>query len=321
MKIDIHAHFLAKSFYEAIEAMPGVSERSDPYGRQLVRDGKTIVPLNDAWMAPDHQLRDMDAKGFDVRLLSITTPNLYFFEAGDQAEIAKRVNDETIAFSAAHADRFKTLASLPLGDVEGSLAEIDRVRDAPEVVGLAFGSNVGGVPLSDPRFEPVWARINELRMAVVEHPVHPSFNADLQDLNLSIGIGFYFDTQLMVTRMIMNGVFERFPDFPFVVAHTGAGMLGVINRLDSIAARHPDSKRAMKKSFIAYAQGLYYDTCSFYVPMLMHAREFLGSGRLMFGTDYPFVDADTDYVDSLDMGAEEKKAIIGDTAAGIFGLQ
>ncbi len=320
MKIDIHAHFLARSFYAAIEAMPGVSQASDPYGKQLVRDGKTVVPLNDTWFEPDHQLRDMDAKGFDMRLVSLTAPTLYFFEPDDQAELAKRVNDETIAFCAAHPDRFRTLASLPLGDIEGALREIDRVRDAPEVVGLAMGSNVAGVALSDERFEPVWARINELRMPVVEHPMHPSFNADLQDLNLSITIGFYFDTQLMLTRLIMNGVFERYPDFPFIVAHTGAGLLGILHRLDRAASRNPEAKGKMSKSFSDYARGLYYDTCSFYRPMLMHAREFLGPDRMMFGTDYPFVETDDRHVQQLDIPAAEKAAIMGDTAAQVFGL-
>ncbi len=320
MKIDTHAHFVAKSFYAAIEAMPGVSEVSDPYGKQLVRDGKTVVPLNDSWFEPDHQLRDMDAHGYDLRLLSLTTPNLYIFEPAAQAEIAKRVNDETIAFCAARPDRFRALASLPLGDIEGSLAEIERLRGAPELAGLAFGSNMAGVPFSDQRFEPVWARINQLRLPVVEHPVHPSFNADLQDLNLSIVIGFYFDTQLMLIRLIMNGVFERYPDFPFIVAHTGAGLLGVMHRLDRAAARNPEAKSKMKKSFSDYAKGLYYDTCSFYEPMLMHAREFLGYERMMFGTDYPFVESEGGHLDALDIPDAEKSAMMGTNAARVFGL-
>ena len=56
---------MAKSFYDAIEAMPGVSRKSDPYGLQLVRDGKTIVPLNEKWLDPDDQIREMDRKGFE----------------------------------------------------------------------------------------------------------------------------------------------------------------------------------------------------------------------------------------------------------------
>ena len=320
MKIDTHAHFMARSYYEAIEALPGVAERADPFGRALVRDGKNVIPINDDWFESDHQMRDMDKKGFDLRLVSLTTPNLYIFEPEDQAEIAKRVNDETIAFSRQHPDRLKTLASLPLGDIDGSLKELDWMKDEPEVVGLSIGSNVGGIALSDERFEPIWARINELRMPVVEHPMHPSFNADLQDLNLSIIVGFMFDTQLMVTRMIMNGVFERYPDFPFVVAHTGAGILGLMNRLDRAAARHPVAKSKMKRTFSEYVKDLYYDSCSFQEPTLMHAHQFLGADRIMFGTDYPFVDADSGHVGSLDIAAGDKSAIFGDNAARVFGL-
>ena len=114
MKIDTHAHYMAKSFYEAIEAMPGVSRKADPYGLQLVRDGKTVVPLNEKWLDPDDQLREMDRKGFDMRLVSLTTPNLYIFPVKDQPEIGQRVNDETLNYCDKRIDRLRALASLPL---------------------------------------------------------------------------------------------------------------------------------------------------------------------------------------------------------------
>jgi aminocarboxymuconate-semialdehyde decarboxylase len=321
MLIDTHAHITAKKFYEAIEAMPGVARRPDPYGVQLMRDGKVIVPLNESWFEPGHSLREMDQKKIDVRLVSLTTPSLYIFPAKDQAEIAKRVNDECIATCKAHADRMRALPSLPLGDVEAALKELDRVASAPEVAGIAIGSSAGGVPLSDPRFEPVWARIDALRIPVVEHPMHPVFAAELQDLNLSILIGFMFDTQLMLIRLIANGVFERYPNIPFVVAHTGAGILGVMHRLRGLHDRNPESHKHMKKPFAEYLKGLYFDTCINDRMALTDAVEFLGAGRLMWGTDYPFVDLTTAPVDALDLSSVDKAAITGGTAQKLFKIK
>ncbi len=320
MIVDTHAHITVRSFYDAIEAMPGVERRPDPYGMQLVRDGKTVVPLNDKWFEPEAQLRDMDAKGIDMRLVSLTTPNLYIFNPKDQAEIGKRVNDETIEYCEKRSDRLRALPSLPLGDVEGALAELDRVRTSKAVAGLSIGSSVAGVPLADPRFEPVWQRIDELRIPVVEHPMHPKFNQDLQDMNLSIMIGFMFDTQLMVIRMIMNGIFERYPNFPFLVAHTGAGLLDVLHRMRGAHDRNPEGRKHMKKPFTEYLKGLYFDTCMNDKEVLDSALTFMGPGRLMWGTDYPFVDTTRAPVEAMDASSGEKKAILGDTAEKLFGL-
>ena len=321
MKIDTHAHFMSRTYHEAMAALPGVTQVPDNFGTAFVRNGNRIVSCAEAWFEPDHQLRDMDKKGFDMRLVSLSTPNLYIFDPKDQPEIAKRVNDETIALAKKHPDRIRALPALPLGNIEAALKELDRVAGAKEVAGLAIGSNVAGVPLSDARFEPVWARINALNIPVVEHPMHPTFTADLADLNLSVILGFWFDTQLMVARLIQYGVFERYPDFPFLVAHTGSGLITAMNRLDRSAARDPEiTPKRITKPFTYYAKRLYYDTCSLFGPALMEAREVIGPDRMMMGTDYPFVDIDSGPVDRLPVEAKEKAAINGGNAARVFKL-
>ena len=317
MNVDVHAHIMARSFYGPLGLMSGIHatvhtayDRSDD-----------ALPLQDAWFEPDHQLRDMDRKGIDMRLVSLSIPGIYVFRREDQPDLAKRVNDEAIALACRHPDRIKVLASLPLGDVEASLEELERMAGSHEVAGLTIGSNVNGVSLSDQRFEPLWARINALRMPVVEHPMHnPPISGELRDMNLSTAIGYMFDTQLMVSRLIMYGIFERFPDFPFVAAHTGGGLFNVLGRMDRIAARQAICKERMKKPFSEYAKKLYYDSCSFYAPALMQAHQMLDSGHMMFGTDYPYVDSDDRHVMSLDIPETDKKAIMGGAAARVFGL-
>ncbi len=321
MIVDTHAHYMARSFYDSLEAMPGMTRKPSPYGVQLYRDGKAVVPLNEEWLDPDHCIREMDAKGIDFRLVSLTMPSVYIFPPADQPEIAKRINDETIEWCRRRSDRLRALPSLPLGaDPEASLAELDRIAGAPEVAGIAMGSNVGGMALSDPRFDPVWKRINELKIPVVEHPMHPVFAAELQDMNLSILVGFMFDTQLMLIRLILNGVFERYPDFPFVVAHTGAGILGILTRLRGAHDRNPESREHMTKPFADYLKGLYFDTCINDPTVLKDAFDFMGPGRLMWGTDYPFVDLTPASVERTAIAADQKPAIIGDTAEKLFGL-
>src|SRR6185503_21194941 len=86
-----------------------------------------------------------------------------------QAEAARLANDEAFDRARKLPDRVRVLASLPLDDIPASIAEINRVAGMKEVCGISVGSNVNGVQISDPRFEPVWAEINKHKMAVVEH--------------------------------------------------------------------------------------------------------------------------------------------------------
>lgn len=322
MKVDTHAHFMSRPFYEEMASLPGITviDRQG-YGtgaKHLVRGDIHVVTYREAWLDPDHSIRDMDRTGIDMRLISLAPPNVYIFDQGHQAAATRRVNDATIAFCQGRPDRFRALPSLPLGDVEAALEELNRVASAPEVAGVAIGSNVAGTPLSDPIYEPVWARINELRIPVVEHPLHPTFNGDIQDRNLSVILGFWYDTVLMVSRLILNGVFERYPDFPFLVAHTGSGLISTLDRLDWGAERWSTE---LPKSASHYAKQLYYDTCGTYGPMLMECHEAVGADHMMFGTDYPYIEIDFAHVNDLEITAAEKAAINGDTAAKIFKLE
>jgi aminocarboxymuconate-semialdehyde decarboxylase len=311
---------MAPSFYAAIEALPGVARRADPFGWRLERDGRNIVGLNEEWFKPDAHIRDMDRKGIDIRLVAISTPNLYIFDPAQQAEIAKRVNDETIAYCEKRFDRLRALASLPLGDPQAALEELERVTASKTVVGISIGSNVSGVPLSDARFEPVWARLSERGINVVEHPVHPTFSADLQDMNLSVLAGFMFDTQLMIIRLIMHGVLERHRNLKLLVAHTGAGLTSILHRFHRAHTFLPDARAHMKKPFTDYVKELHFDTCINNEAVTMEAHRLLGGGRLMWGTDYPFVETTRDLVERMPLARDEKDAILGGNAARFFGL-
>ncbi len=312
MNIDVHAHAFGPKFREAAEALrAGAASGVRPGIREEGR------PLE--WFEPDHALRDMDAKKFDMRIVS-HGPDIAGFTPAEQVDLARRANDEMIALARTHPDRLRVLATLPFGDIDACVVELDRIRSAPEMVGVFMRSNFAGERPSEPRYEPVWAKIDELRMPVVEHPAFPVFSQDLRKNNHAIVLGFMFETQIMVVELIQAGVFERYPDFPFVVAHTGGGLLDITNRVERSSARHPDVKDKIKKPVSEYVKRFYFDTCSFYEPPLMMAHNYFGRDRLMFGTDYPYVDANAGYIEALPLEAADKAAIMGGNAARVFGL-
>jgi hypothetical protein len=60
--------------------------------------------------------------------------------------------------------------------------------------GVIIGSNVDGLQLDDPRFGPIWEKINRLRLRVFEHPMFPRNSAGLEGFELLLRLGLIFDT-------------------------------------------------------------------------------------------------------------------------------
>ena len=321
MRIDVHAHFTRRAYYDELESLPGVSVERRPKGTHfLKRNGSNWLPFWDSMFDPSDLIRDMDAKGIDLRILSLSTPGVYGFDPANRIRICRAENDAIIDRVARDPDRLRAAIALPLPDVGAALAELDRVGAAPGVVGVALGSNLNGVALSDPSLDPLWARLDSLRMPVLEHPMVPSFVNAMDEFALGVRVGFIFDTSLAISRMIYAGVFERYPNFPFVVAHTGAAFVDLLERLDTGYRNYADCSQHISQLPSDFAKRFWYDTCSFYPPFIEMVRGIVGTDRLLFGTDYPFIDRDDGHVDALDVTTEEKAMILAGNARRLFAL-
>jgi aminocarboxymuconate-semialdehyde decarboxylase len=321
MRIDVHAHIVDRDYLEALTRLAGLSAERTVDGKTLLRKGGFTL----AWSRPDMfdigpRLREMDRKRIDVRILSLSTPNVYPWPPAEQVKIARHVNDAMARLCRAHPDRFVGLASLPLADTEAALVELDRCLGELGMKGVIIGSNVDGMAMNDARMEPVWARLNELRLPVFEHPMFPRDTGDMAEFELPLRVGFIFDTTLAATRMIYGGIFERYPDFPYIVAHTGGALLTVLERLDNGYRLFPDCRKFITRPPSEFAMKLYYDTCAFAAPALRMAIASVGPSQLLFGTDDPFIDADATHVERLALPSGEQAAILGGNAARLFAL-
>ena len=322
MKIDVHAHIIDRQYMDELRRVADLTPVRESSGKTLLRKGDhTYMWYRDDMFDTGFRLREMDRKGIDIRILSLSSPNVYVWERAAQIDLARRLNDATARVCRAHPDRFLGLASLPLKDVGASLSELERAIQDLGMAGVMIGSNIDGVPLNDPRFEPVWARIDELRLPVFEHPMLPRNTADMEEFELPLRLGFVFDTTLAVTRMIYSGIFERYPGFPYILAHTGGTLLMLLERLDNGYRLFPDCRAKINKLPSVYARRLYYDTTSFFEPALMLAHGCVGADQLLFGTDDPLIDSDTDHVERLPIPRADRDKILGGNAARLCGIK
>ncbi|MDB5965679.1 MAG: hypothetical protein JWQ72_2179 [Polaromonas sp.] len=320
MKIDIHSHIFDRGYFDAMERdMPLVREISASGQTLLRKDGYTYMWWKEAFFDMEQRLRVMDNQGIDMRALSLSSPSVYDWQGERQVALARHMNDATAKVVRAHPDRFFGIGTLPLGDVEASLQELDRLTGELGMRGVMIGSNVAGVQLNDKRFEPLWARVDALRLPVFEHPMFPP-HMGKEEFELPLRLGFVFDTTTCATRLIYSGVFERYPNFPYIMAHTGGALLMLLERLDNGYRLFEDCRKYISRLPSEYAKRLYYDTASFYAPSLMLAHSIVGAEHILFGSDEPMIGADTSLVEGLAIPAADKACILGGNAARLFGF-
>src|SRR5437868_7796503 len=321
MKIDVHSHLFDQRYFDAMWKDFTLERSTTREGQTLMRkDGYTYMWYRDNFFDLDHRLRVMDKQGIDMRVLSLSSPNVYDWQGARQVELARLLNDARAASVRSHPDRFAGVGSLPLADVEASLPEIDRIVGELELHGVMIGSNIAGVHVNDPRFEPVWKKRDELRLPVFEHPMFPP-NLQKEEFELPLRVGFIFDTTMAAARLIYSGVFERYPNFPYIMAHTGGALLMLLQRLDNGYRLFPDCRKHISKLPSEYAKRLYYDTASFYPPAPVMAHSIVRPDRILFGSDDPFLGIDTAHVEKLSIPVEDKKKILGGNAARLLKLK
>jgi aminocarboxymuconate-semialdehyde decarboxylase len=322
MKIDFHAHMVDREYIDDLIATLKLTAEKTDDGKILYRHrGYTVSWARDEMFDVDARLRDMDAKAIDMRVLSLSTPNVYPWPADRQIEVARKTNNATARLCRAHPDRFVGFASLPLSDMDASLNELDRAVEDLGMKGVAIGSNINGMQLDDPALEPMWIKIDQMKLPVFEHPMFPRQDDGLHDFELPLRLGLIFDTTLSATRLIYSGIFERYPNFPYIMAHTGGALLMALERLDNGYRLFPDCRRYISKLPSEYAKKLYYDTTAFGVNALKLAIDTVGVDQIVFGTDDPFINADGAHVERLALTSENQNKIFYENAAKLLEIK
>ena len=93
----------------------------------------------------------------------------YWAKPEDTADIARFLNDDLARTVNDHPRHFVGLGTLPMQDVELSIAELERCKTLG-LHGIQIGSNINGYNLSEPRFDPLWAACERLGMCIMIHP-------------------------------------------------------------------------------------------------------------------------------------------------------
>jgi aminocarboxymuconate-semialdehyde decarboxylase len=230
------------------------------------------------------------------------------------------VNDELADLVRAHPRRFLALATLPLQAPEAAAEELERVM-ARGFRGAMIYSNVAGRHLDDPALRVLFDAAARLEAPIFIHPTFPLTAQTVDAYALIPTLGFMFDTTTAAVRLVLDGLFERHPDFHLILAHAASLLPQLAGRIDYEAERHANGRGALTVPPSEHLRLLYTDSVCVWPPALRSTIELVGPERVMFGSDYPFWDPQRtlDTLSATDLGEAQVAAIRSENAQRLFG--
>lgn len=267
-RIDVH-HHLVPSFWA--DALP--SHGGDPSG----------------WATPswdvNADLELMDELGIATAMLSLTAPGIVGWQGAEQVRIARQVNEFTAGVVRDRPQRFGNFLTLPLGNLDASLKELEYGFDTLEADGVVLLSNFDGVYPGDVCYEPLWSELDRRAAVVFVHPTMPKIER-VPGL-LGPVIDYPFDTTRAAMSIVAGGVLTRHTRLKIILSHAGGFMpYGAYRFPAGIAALQPHRS---EDDILAEMKRFYFDTALSASPTALPCvLEFAAPGHVLFGSDIPY---------------------------------
>lgn len=286
-------------------------ELTEPVMRWTV-SGNVAGPLLDLGAG---RLRDMDIAGVDQAILSLTSPGLQNLPRSEAVALQGPTNDVIAAAVARHPDRFRGFATLATPDPASAAAEVDRAVSTLGLDGVLLHTLSGDEFHDLPKYWDIFAAAEQHRVPIYLHPSLPP-TAAVEAYYDGFGLlgtgapGWHYQTGIGVLRMIIAGVFDRFPALQVVIGHWGEMVLFFLDRIQLLTGA-----QRLQRPLVEYFQNNVHITPGGIAShrYLRWAIEVVGADRIMHATDYPFnsaIDfAARDFLDTADIGDADRQKI------------
>jgi len=320
--ITLEEHFATPAFLNG----PGreLKEQARQIGsraEQLMRD---LCDLGEGRIA------QMDAAGIDMQVLSLTAPGLEQLDTSDAVALARDTNDALAEAIARHPARLSGFAALPIAAPDDAARELERRRGKEGFAGAVINGHQRGRYLDDKFFWPVLEAAESLGTPIYLHPTRPpkpvidasfgGFAPLVTEMLAGPGFGWHIETAVHVLRMVLGGVFDRFPRLQIVIGHMGEGLPFFMQRVDVM----PVELTKLKRPVSAYLRdNLHYTFAGFnFRPTFLDLLLEIGVSRIMFSADYPYASMAKAraFLEQIPVSATDRALIAHGNAEKLLGL-
>jgi len=294
--IDVHAHMVPRNVWQAAEAKRDWHgyrhEPGEGLGSFVANGKRTGFTSPKVRFTPEERLKDMDAQGVDVQVVSIHTPFFgYHLDPAQGLALAREVNDEIAAMARRWPRRFAGLATLPVQDVKAAIDELERSVSVLGLKGAELDTVVNGENWDEPKFLPLFKAAEAIGAVLFFHP-QPQHNFMMQRTTrygLFNSLGVIVEDALVVAILIFGGVLDACPGLKVCVAHGGGPACFAMGRLDRGWQGTPVERRSIQQPPSSYQRRLYYDSVVGSEKALRFLLDEAGADRVVLGSDWPFV--------------------------------
>jgi aminocarboxymuconate-semialdehyde decarboxylase len=223
-----------------------------------------------------------------------------------------------------HPQRFAGLATVPLGDPELAIEELERAITELGLAGVEIGTNIAGAELDDPRFMPFFERASELKAGVFVHPWQVIGGRRLRaDYYALYTVAMPAETAFAAAALVFGGVLERIPQLHVLFAHGGGAIPYILPRMKRGWEVWEPAREHAPEPPENYLGRCWFDSITWDEASLEFLVRRVGAGQVVLGTDYPFLmgeDSPGAMVAASDLTSAEKAEILGQSWARLFPL-
>jgi aminocarboxymuconate-semialdehyde decarboxylase len=270
--------------------------------------------------------------GVDISVISNPIHNLRDMDREQQLERCKRQNHYNAEQQSKYAGAiYGMAATVPYGG-DKFLREFERAVKQDGLKGAWILSSLQGSYPDDDDAMPFFQLATELDVPVVIHPPSVGFGEErMRDYRLASSVGRPMDGALAVARLIVRGVFEKFPTLKLVATHLGGGICEMIGRMNYAYTLQDEAyflgsyePMLIKHPPLHYLKMMYLESTCYHAPGARCAFDTVGADHFIFGTDSPplFVlkKEGVDLINKIGLTPEEKNKVYYENAKKLLKL-
>ena len=287
--IGLEEHFVTD---DVLDAWKRVEPRWQEVGQQQSSGGEMDDRLRDLG---EGRIAACDQAGLDVQVLSLTAPALASLDPREANALQVACNDLLAATVRQRPDRLQGLAALAMPDPVAAAGELERAVTRLGLNGAMLFGRTRDRNLDHQDNWPVFEAASALRAPLYIHPQSPQpavreaiyggFGEAVDGALSTFGLGWHYEAGVQILRLVLAGVFDRFPDLQIVTGHWGEVVLFYLDRIDGLAGpaklERPVSDY-FRRNVSVTPSGIWSQR------YLRWAVEMLGVERIMFSSDYPY---------------------------------
>ena len=283
--VDAHHHYIpGELLYNLEDYLPReVTTRKKGERISFWRDGIELLTPDTILMPDmDKQIADMDARGVDIAVCSISSVQEFC-----TMKMARVVNDGMAEIQRRYPERAWGLIHVPPFD-DGALDEVERGAKDLGLKGICVTTHTRGRYLDAEEYMPLFHKAHDLGLPIVVHAatIPADYERTLERYDLARSMGRVLDHTLATIRLIFCDHLRELPRLKFFQGHLGGAMFILRGRFDPSYKTHWNPAEV---EYDKYIDQMLFDTAPpyWYKAEVRCAIETLGAERICYGSDYP----------------------------------